>query len=62
MTDTPQQGIAWAREGMELSLTFLAIRLGLKLVTIDERAQLKARAERYHQHTQEIKDVKTSRD
>ena len=54
MTDTPQQGIAWAREGMELSLIFLAIRLGLKQVTIEERAQLKARAERFHQHNQEM--------
>ena len=55
MTDTPQQGIAWAREGMELSLTFLAIRLGLKQVTIEERAQLKARVERYHEHAQEYR-------
>jgi len=54
MTDTPQQGIAWAREGMELSLTFLAIRLGLKQVTIEERAQLKARTERYQKHVQEM--------
>lgn len=54
MTDTPQQRIAWAKEGMQLSLVFLAIRLGLKQVTIEEHADLKRRAERYHQHAQEI--------
>lgn len=61
MTDTPLQGIEWAKEGMQLSLTFLAIRLGLKQVTIEERADLKRRAERYHQHNQEMnQNVKTS--
>ena len=54
MTDTPLQQIEWAKEGMQLSLVFLAIRLGLKQVTIEERADLKRRAERYHQHTQEM--------
>jgi len=54
MTDTPMQQIEWAKEGMQLSLIFLAIRLGLKQVTIEERADLKRRAERYHQHNQEM--------
>lgn len=54
MNETPMQQIEWAKEGMQLSLTFLAIRLGLKQVTIEERADLKRRAERYHQHTQEM--------
>ena len=54
MTDTPMQQIEWAKEGMQLSLIFLAIRLGLKQVTIEERSDLKRRAERYHQHTQEM--------
>jgi len=49
-----QEGIVWAKEGMQLSLIFLAIRLGLKQVTIEERADLKRRAERYHQHIQEM--------
>lgn len=50
----PLRQIEWAKEGMQLSLTFFAIRLGLKQVTIDERAELKQRAERYHQHVQEM--------
>jgi|WetSurMetagenome_2_1015567.scaffolds.fasta_scaffold49414_5 hypothetical protein len=54
MTDTAMQGIAWAREGMELSLIFLAIRLGLKQVTIEERYKLKLRAERFHMYNQEM--------
>ena len=54
MTDTPMQQIEWAKEGMQLSLTYLAIRLGLKQVTIEEHAELKRRTERYHQHVQEM--------
>ena len=54
MTETPMQQIVWAKEGMQLSLILLAIRLGLKQVTIDERADLKRRAERYHQYNQEM--------
>jgi len=49
-----QEGIIWAKEGMQISLIFLAIRLGLKQVTIDERAELKARAARYEQYRQEL--------
>ena len=49
-----QEGIVWAKEGMQLSLIFLAIRLGLKQVTIEERAELKARAARYEQFRQEM--------
>lgn len=55
MNETSLQQIEWAKEGMQLSLTYLAIRLGLKQVTIEERADLKQRAERYHQHVQEMK-------
>jgi hypothetical protein len=54
MTDTPQRGVIWVKEGMQLSLTYLAIRLGLKQVTVEEHAELKRRTERYHQHTQEM--------
>lgn len=56
MADTPMQQIEWAKEGMNLSLTYLAIRLGLKQVTIEEHAELKRRTERYHQHTQEMQN------
>jgi len=49
-----QEGIIWAKEGMQLSLIFLAIRLGLKQVTIEEQAELKARAVRYEQFVQEM--------
>lgn len=56
MTDTPFQQIEWAKEGMQLSLIFLAIRLGLKQVAIEERADLKRRVERYHQHAQGMKN------
>jgi hypothetical protein len=56
-----QESIVWAKEGMQLSLVFLAIRLGLKQVTIEERAELKARAARYEQFRQEMnQNVKTS--
>lgn len=55
MNETSLQQIEWAKEGMQLSLTYLAIRLGLKQATIEERADLKQRAERYHQHVQEMK-------
>ena len=54
MNETPMQQIEWAKEGMNLSLTYLAIRLGLKQVTIEEHHQLKQRTERYHQHAQEM--------
>lgn len=54
MNETPMQQIEWAKEGMNLSLTYLAIRLGLKQVTIEEHAELKRRTERYHQHVQEM--------
>jgi hypothetical protein len=54
MNETPLQQIEWAKEGMNLSLTYLAIRLGLKQVTIEEHAELKRRTERYHQHVQEM--------
>lgn len=55
MNDTPQLRIALAREGMELSLIFLAIRLGLKTVSIEERYKLKIRADRYHELTRLLK-------
>ena len=49
-----QESIVWAKEGMQLSLTFIAIRLGLKQVTIEERAELNARAVRYEQFVKEM--------
>ena len=54
MIDTVQARIALAQEGMELSLTFLAIRLGLKRVTIEERYKLNTRADRYKRILQEM--------
>lgn len=55
MEDTPQLRIELAKEGMQISLIMLAVRLGLKTLTIEERYQLKMRAERYHRITQELK-------
>ena len=54
MIDTVQARIALAQEGMDLSLTFLLIRLGLKQVTIEERYQLRMRADRYERILQEM--------
>ena len=48
-------GIELAKEGMALSLTFLAIRLGLKEVSIEERYQLKIRTERFNRLKELIK-------
>jgi hypothetical protein len=54
MMDTPQARLELAREGMELSLTFLLIRLKLKRVTIEEHNELKRRADRYQQLLNEV--------
>lgn len=46
--------IALMRESMELSLICLAIRLGLKRVTIEEHFQIKKRCEFLHQRVKEM--------
>lgn len=46
--------VALMRESMELSWICLAIRLGLKKVTIEERYQIKKRCEFLHQRVKEM--------
>jgi hypothetical protein len=53
--DNPQYRLELAKESMDISLTLLAIRLGLKKVSIEERYLLKIRAERLHRLTGELK-------
>jgi hypothetical protein len=61
MMDTSQARLELAREGMELSVAFLFIRLKLKRVSIEEHNDLNRRADRYQQLLAEVDSARRNR-